>query len=133
MDSYWKIKFAALLHDIGKFQQRAKTKLKHEKLSQIFAESNLPDEIASILPGLIYQQDFNVIQYNKESRIVHIADMLASGEREKIEKKEIEVDKIPLKSIFSRIILDEYNEPKQMAYFPTPLIGKEEMFPIPKE
>ena len=125
---YLQVQLGALLHDIGKFQQRAKTKLKHEKLSQIFADSNLPEDFKGILSGLIYAEDANVKNYSRAAKIVHIADMLASGEREKQKPVEIGVDKIPLKSIFSRIILKEWNNPKQKAYLPMPLMVNRELF-----
>lgn len=95
---------AAMLHDIGKFAQRAINFNKaHQKFSAEFAlELGLGTEIQDIV--LNHHNPKNS-RFEEEAHIIQMADHHSAKERKEIEKKE-HVIKTPLISIFSKIKLD---------------------------
>jgi CRISPR-associated protein Csm1 len=115
----------ALLHDIGKFEQRTdssdKKYTKHQVLSTIFVRDLLENDVVNTLVALHHKEDL-VASKLKDSRkrllaeIVGIADNLASMER----KQNVSVRKqLPLTSIFSLIASE--NQPKSSQKYVQPL------------
>jgi len=119
------IQLAALLHDIGKFSQRAKEapdpeyrKLSkedyglsgaHAKWSASFIrEFNLGSMIEDLV---LYHHNPSNSRYQEFSRIVQKADHHSSKER--IKSKKRDVKKEPLISVFSKVSITEDNNPQE--------------------
>jgi len=105
----WDIRFASLLHDIGKFWQGAGGKGKHEELSAKFIQQFLPQEIEK---GIIFVKGHHdKKQYLREEyytlKILVLADWLASSERVDLNEEEEKGKRksMPMESIFSNITL----------------------------
>jgi CRISPR-associated protein Csm1 len=120
----------ALLHDIGKFAQRAGEVLDNEdkKLAEICCPKNIagvPTHTHAVLSGSFVRKFLgknwaeveNLTLYHhrpakSEDKIIQLADWLSCGERrDKEPGEEInEVNKEPLISIFSQIVIEKINE-----------------------
>jgi len=119
------IQLAALLHDIGKFSQRAKEapdqgyrKLSkedhgfsgaHAKWSASFIrEFNLGSVIEDLV---LYHHNPSHSRYQEFSKIVQRADHHSSMERTKSKKRDVK--KEPLISVFSKVSITEDNNPHE--------------------
>src|SRR3989339_1284283 len=87
MDDYDKIRFGALLHDVGKFGYRTYQKLDHEKLGENINQLFVPEEIGNELIGLIHPETTK--GFSQVVNFIHVGDMLASAERTKLLSEEI--------------------------------------------
>jgi len=103
------IYLGALLHDIGKFWQRAKEEVRYEKhqiLTGGFVKQILQDEDIGFIALKHHREDLDTsIETGRRrilAEIVCEADNLASGEREKRTGEQLSA----LQSIFSRIVLN---------------------------
>ncbi|HID08013.1 MAG TPA: HD domain-containing protein, partial [Armatimonadetes bacterium] len=109
------ITLAGLLHDIGKFRQRALWKLERKRHSDHGAEwfsdallnrlhiLNDADRIVDII-----RRHHEPNPYERDLRILQIADQLASGERIECESEERgDPHKEPLLSIFADVRLPD--------------------------
>ncbi|MCD6402530.1 type III-A CRISPR-associated protein Cas10/Csm1 [bacterium] len=122
---------ASLLHDIGKFSQRAGEKLteKEKRDAEYFCPKNKKDLpthlhvlfserfIKSYLSKKWDKVAIFALKHHKpdfyEEKIIQLADWLSSGERQDREiEEEVEVKKEPLISIFSQIVFKEKDEYK---------------------
>lgn len=107
------LRFAALLHDIGKFWQGAGGKGKHEELSVRFIREYLPKEIEEGITFIRGHHDAG--QYLAEGyyrlKILVLADWLASSERKDLEEGEEKGkrEQTPMQSIFSNISINNGN------------------------
>ena len=141
MDELEKIKFGALLHDVGKFWNRSKFRYtNHPELSEIMSQLYVPEDISDSLRGLLrksLEETKEDIQKDRIRTTVHIADMLASSERTKLLGDEIEelkdrgerdINKA-LKSVFCSIKLNEDTQCDEMCYTPIPLKLSDSIFP----
>lgn len=115
------LRFASLLHDIGKFWQGAEGKGKHAELSARFIRQYLPQlEKASFVAS---HHDYE--KYKGEGyellKILVIADWLSSGERREIEEdaERGKRKETPMLSIFSEINLEGREKAKDMYLAPT--------------
>ena len=153
-----KLILAALLHDIGKFWQRAGESGKHAEVSNRFIRDYVPKEFQSS-GGLVayhhglYEQpsrgftscrqdllkfgieDIVTMEGYEDLKKLIVSDWLSSGEREESENEESGKPKItPLISIFSQISLksekedDSYNS--QWEYPLNSLCLGDSIFPI---
>ncbi|MGC8976041.1 MAG: HD domain-containing protein, partial [Candidatus Ratteibacteria bacterium] len=119
---------ASLLHDIGKFAQRAGEELKEEyqNLENIYCPTyksyythrhllysgqfikeifkNKEDLIENLV--LSHHLPENFTGDKKLSKIIQLSDYLSSGEREKEDYEVKEIEKEPLISVFSQIEID---------------------------
>lgn len=110
--------FGALLHDIGKFYQRATNdRIKHQRLGGEFVEKYLGREW-EIVRYLVedHHDPENYAQRPYLAKIVQLADWLSSGERYSQPDQEGQVKREPLISIFSKIKFND-SEP-ELQYFP---------------
>ncbi|GAV22388.1 type III-A CRISPR-associated protein Cas10/Csm1 [Carboxydothermus pertinax] len=106
---YW----AGLLHDIGKFWQRAENqKLKNEELSRIFINQHYNDELFVSLVANYHQPT------TREEYIIAIADKLSAGESEDKQSGGNVASK-PLISLFSWLKLTKGSD--QEKYVPLKL------------
>jgi CRISPR-associated protein Csm1 len=109
---------AGLLHDIGKFEQRTglRTGQNHSELSGRFVNEILKGEWQSVA-GIVYNHhiiDAHSAPNPYLTRIVTLADWLASGERRELEDSQTgHPEEIPLISIFSIL-----NGSEDYTYFP---------------
>jgi CRISPR-associated protein Csm1 len=126
MDDYDKIKFGALLHDVGKFSFRTHQEIKHELAGEIFNQQYIPEDISNELIGIINPESVWG-RNNTPFSFVKVGDWLASAERTKLSVKEIEqeemenareVIKKPLKSIFCNLFLNKNKDNPNKIYFP---------------
>ncbi len=125
------VQLAALLHDIGKFEQRQGINRNHAELGSEFAGRYFSEEVAS----LIAQHHF-AIHDIKESReevlILKIADHISSGEREeRYERDEKGDPRVEgLLSIFCKIDIGKGALPEERYYPLKPLeLRREVIFP----
>ena len=145
MEDKEKLILAALLHDIGKFWQRAGGLGWHEELGDDFVKF-MPPKFESIKGLIRYHhkryRDSKIQRKNVEYlpeggrnlKILIIADWLSSGEREELENEEIGKPKItPLQSIFSQINLKfekgDNSDISQWEYPLNPLCLSDSIFP----
>lgn len=119
------IQLAALLHDIGKFSQRAKEAPdpKYRKLSSKdhgfsgahakWSASFISEfKLGSIIEDLVlYHHNPSNSRYQEFSKIVQKADHHSSMER--IKSKKRDVKKEPLISVFSKISISKSNDPQE--------------------
>ncbi len=150
------IYLSALLHDIGKFIERSKEyykdtekfetdfgvtrKYAHRLYSALFIDKFKHKEFLkdqSILKNVLFHHSADktsteFLNTDVSTKIVRIADDLASGERRKSNSKQPEVDyyKARLLSIFSRIFNDK--EPKGWKYYKTLVLKLDDSI-FPKE
>lgn len=126
------IHLAALLHDIGKFAQRA---IDHRRAHQEFSaefvsELGLGTEVQDLV--LNHHNPKNS-RFEEEARIIQMGDHHSAKERKKCEKKE-HVTRVPLISIFSEIRLDKNGKDLQHYYLPLKSIEAENLNDIkPKQ
>ena len=124
------MRLAALLHDIGKFEQRQGINRNHAELGSEFVEKYFSEDVASI----IAQHHFDIPEIHEKKEevlIVKIADHLSSGEREEREKgEEGDPDVDCLLSIFCKIDIDKGELPEEKYYPLKPLeIESDVIFP----
>ncbi len=116
---------AGLLHDIGKFEQRTglKTGQTHPELSGRFVSEILKEQWQSVA-GIVYNhhiRDANSAPNPYLTRIITLADWLASGERRELEDGQTgHPEENPLISIFSTL----YGS-KDCTYFPLTELPKD--------
>lgn len=104
-DELLTLRFASLLHDIGKFWQGTGEKGNHQELSARFIRTYLPElEKSAFLAGHHDPSQYKAKGY-KLLKILVCADWLSSGERLPTEEKEKRIE-TPLLSIFSNIKID---------------------------
>jgi len=130
----------ALLHDIGKFVQRAKKNPRikdHCKWGEEWFQENLAEKFTRIFD----EKGKNIIRtaintHHDHMTYISLADSISAGmERISIENEEKGdpfIDR--LISIFSRVSISE--KPKKIRYYPLLPLGKdnlEETFPIPEK
>jgi len=141
MDTESQLKFASLLHDIGKLGYRAGEKGPHEEIGRIFIDqySDILPKVSSLIS--MHHDPDKTDFFNKEGYLdlkkLIIADWLASSERIGIEKRE-DVKKIGLSPIFSKLSI--YNN-SSTSHRTFSYLGKklglkkkfEEIFPLIKE
>lgn len=111
------LRFASLLHDIGKFWQGIDVKGKHAELSAKFIRQYFPQlERAASLVDLHHENETG--EEYKMLKILVIADWLSSGERKEIEE-ERKRKETPMLSIFSEVNLEGREKAKDMYLVPT--------------
>jgi len=117
---------ASLLHDIGKFRQRAQwgSRVSHQEHGAQWCEASADyfHSFGSDLPELIRQHHTRDFQRENEEfmrrlHILQLADFLAAGERMTQARPQNEPPSTPLVSIFSRIPLD-WRDPASADSFP---------------
>ena len=129
-----KVWLAALLHDIGKFQQRAEwdSRIRHEEFGAKWCEQNyftlaFGDDLAE---GVRQHHNPNPNRSNADRlrliQIVQLADRLAAGERAQETREQEDPQRSGLVSIFSRIPLNwidggEPSYPPEQRYPVQPL------------
>lgn len=138
---------AAVLHDLGKFRQRAQwgLRISHQEHGAQWCESQLYfGTFGSDLPEIIRQHHNRHYQRDSETlmrrlRIVQLADYLAAGERAAEPRPQTEPPNTALISVFSRIPLDwkEGNATSlphpERGYAPQPLRWESEsLIPTPE-
>ena len=104
-----KLRFAALLHDIGKFWQGTGEKGEHAELSVKFVRQYLPVELQGGVTFLASHHEFKAYiggEY-KQLKMLVVADWLSSGERRELEESEESGKRkeTPMESLFSKIYL----------------------------
>lgn len=133
------LRFASLLHDIGKFWQGAGENGKHEELSARFVKQYLPEDLekASSLINLHHDYEKYTGEEYKPLKILVLADWLASSERVELEEKEErgKRKKTPMESIFANINLSDriINEKREKYYTIRLLDGKLDLLPEKRE
>ncbi|MEM4710954.1 MAG: type III-A CRISPR-associated protein Cas10/Csm1 [Candidatus Woesearchaeota archaeon] len=132
MNDLNKVRFCALLHDVGKFTFRTHQRVEHNTLTEIFSQSYIKEKYSNELIGL-FKPTIDDKNKNKIRKIIEISDWLASAERIKLTKEEIEeedkknardVIKKPLKCIFSEIFESKIKNKKDFIYIPNSLYLK---------
>ena len=114
--------FAALLHDIGKIEERRRRVVAHERYVHARYGSELVDTLCSGWSELDTIHRLIRVHHTRtndpEEAVVRVSDFLASGERVE-EQYEPRVSELRLRSIFSRVFEDEENfkEEIQPVYF----------------
>jgi len=115
-DRVWQAALAGLLHDVGKFSQRAgvgrseiwdketrkQLGYEHALHSNDFLRDFVPKEWREGLSGVVYHHQPRTLP----ERWIQIADWLSSAERVKGEDEDTEVSTPVLQTTFSRVTLD---------------------------
>lgn len=121
MNKRLSLRYASLLHDIGKFWQGAEGKGLHQDLSAQFIRQYLPDDYQSVTFCRGHHDTIHA--FDKEYKLLKIlmlADWFSSGER-KPEDDENKTRKkrknTPMQSIFSQVML-KGNEKSKEKYIP---------------
>ena len=124
------VQLAALLHDIGKFEQRSGSKGNHAAIGSAFLERYFSKDIADIVAQHHWYIE-DIKRENKDSvLIVKIADHISSGEREEREKGETGDPSVePLLSIFCKIDIGRGNLPQERYYPISPMTLGADIFP----
>ncbi len=115
-EEVWKAALAGLLHDIGKFAQRAgeqeSTQFskedtgssgRHARFSQQFIEKYVPQHLRQGLSGVLYHHRKDID--SPEVQRIRIADQLAAGERWTGSEKQTDPKEARLISILSNVEL----------------------------
>jgi CRISPR-associated protein Csm1 len=137
MEELDKIRYGALLHDVGKFAFRTHQKIKHELLAEIINQKYIKPEYATEIIGLFNPEDTGKGYHIRN--ILEIADWLAASERQKLTKEELTEDKEkelrdvikkPLNSIFSEISLldNSFINLEKKSYLPK-ILNLDSFFP----
>ncbi|MCX7926525.1 MAG: type III-A CRISPR-associated protein Cas10/Csm1 [Candidatus Omnitrophica bacterium] len=129
----------ALLHDIGKFVQRASDnprQYKHTSWGQKWFEEKLAEKLTPIFGDLIHQISSKIGCHHDGEKYISLADNLSAGmDRIALEKEEKgDPFSARLISIFSKISLSPH--PKQTKYHSLAVLGEQnlqETFPIDEE
>jgi CRISPR-associated protein Csm1 len=124
------VQLAALLHDIGKFEQRTGKNRNHADLGYNFVRKYFSEDVANIIAQ--HHLDIHEIDKNRdETLIVKIADHLSSGERERREREERGDPNVEgLLSIFCKIDIGKGELPEGRYYPLKPLaLEREVIFP----
>jgi len=118
MNDREKLILAALLHDIGKFWQRAGESGKHSEAGCNFVRNYVPKKFQSSGGFIAYHHNpfSEYVRNSSNSKRIIVADWLSSGEREEPESEETRKPKItPLISIFSQISLNKEEDNNQIG------------------
>ena len=123
------LQLAALLHDIGKFRQRAGIARNHAELGYEFVKNYFSEDVASLIAG--HHLDVPDIRENREQLLLlKIADHLSSGEREGREDEKGDPRVEGLLSVFCRIDIGKGELPEEKYYPLKPLtLEREVIFP----
>ena len=126
-----KLMLSALLHDVGKFWQRAGGRGKHWDLSDSFINTHVPERWRSTLAKQHHDYEkFRSTGYVPLKRLI-VADWLSAGERAATEEEvgSRGVRETPLVSIFSKIDIKRGSLPPKRYYNVEKLTLDESIFP----
>ena len=129
---------AALLHDVGKFQQRSMThQRKHPEMGRKFILRTMGsswEKVANIVSA--HHDPSSYSQGEELTKLVAVADWLSASERENL-KKEEEKDREDVRSyfihsIFSKLLIDGKHYRKKPAIYPLQGLSNslEDCFPV---
>ena len=133
-----KLRFAALLHDIGKFWQGAGEKGEHAELSVKFVRQYLPAELQEGITFLARHHESKAYtggEY-KQLKMLVVADWLSSGERRKLEESEESGKRkeTPMESLFPKIYKNDINgDIPNKYYIPSSLSTSANVFPLDRD
>ncbi|MEM2191774.1 MAG: type III-A CRISPR-associated protein Cas10/Csm1 [Archaeoglobaceae archaeon] len=137
MDEHTLLVTGALLHDIGKFVQRANgARESHSLQGEKYIGSKLLGDPLSIIPIFAkFHHKEEIKEFKGDQRLKNLlkivceADQLSSMERDEGEV----IFGMPLKSIFSSVKLEGKSEPKSLYYSLEELSPKQINFPTDKK
>jgi CRISPR-associated protein Csm1 len=141
-----KLALAGLLHDVGKFAQRAGVKPEdqtltkedagehgyHALLSYDFARKYVPSDLLPALSGVLFHHRSDI--EDPDIRIIQIADHLAASERRVGSEEREDPENARLIPILTTVTLKDTVTPSDYRYRLKPLNpwDEETIFPIPK-
>lgn len=112
------VALAGLLHDIGKFSQRAgnEQRWKHEEFTEAFLQAftdRLGEETAERITSIAASHHGQVTK--REGLLVEVVDFLASAERQRVVQPQIPSERAALLALTSQVQLDK--KPALSAFF----------------